>query len=938
MASPFKVFRKNQKLMLAILTIVAMGGFVVLPTVIQIMSGGGRAMARRDVVTTKRYGNIDLGSMSHLRQDRQTVKGLVGRIDNLVRTKQQNWRGQTVAQSLQARLSSEDRGIVETWLLVKRAEELGLVVNDAAVNAFLTQLLENAVSQDELLGVLKEMGLPETQLFRLLKYELMAMRLQDLVFTSLLPTTPGERWDYYQRLQRQATVELAEVPVDRLIGGIAEPPDKTLNAFFEKYKSREYTPGSTEPGFMVPKQIAIDYFKVDYDHLFTDEELRKYYEENKEEFKRERLPEADKAAPPSELKGGLPGLDDKSLDLSPTPTKEEAAQPPAAEGAKSPKADSEPKAETPAAQTAKPGPADKPAGDAAQPPAAKPATGESPAKQSTDKPAPKPEPNMEAGTATRPLFHLTAYQAANETPASDEKPAEPAKKEPAPSEKPAEPAKEKPAPSEKPAEPAKEKPAPSEKPAEPAKEKPAPSEKPAEPAKEKPAPSEKPAEPAKEKPGPSEKPAEPAKEKPAPSEKPAEPAKEKPAPSEKPAEPAKEKPAPSEKPAEPAKEKPAPSEKPAEPAKKEPALSEKPAEPAKEKPAPSEKPAEPPKEAPAAPQLPEYYSFEEVKSQIQAKLAPDKIEQIFRPLENQMAIYHDAHVRYIQSQDASGKATVAEPSRPDFAKLAADAGIEAKTTQLMSQLQARDLDIGSSTISWSGQSVPFLSYAYESLAILRAARSQDMEGNYYLFWKTNQTDQRTPELSDSGVREMVVDAWKRIEARDKAMQEAERLAEKARAKKASLAESLAGEKDIVVRTTEPFTWIDRTSVSLALYGYGAPRLSTVHLASKSAPAADKAKNQDSAEAETLPLVGNDFMQAVAILQPGEVGVAWNEPKTVVYAIRVLETSPPADDLRQMFLTSANPQQINVVARLDRWFAYQDWVKGLEAMAGLEWQQ
>ncbi len=31
-----------------------------------------------------------------------------------------------------------------------------------------------------------------------------------------------------------------------------------------------------------------------------------------------------------------------------------------------------------------------------------------------------------------------------------------------------------------------------------------------------------------------------------------------------------------------------------------------------------------------------------------------------------------------------------------------------------------------------------------------------------------------------------------------------------------LAESLAGEKDIVVRTTEPFTWIDRTSVSLAL--------------------------------------------------------------------------------------------------------------------------
>ena len=826
MASPFKVFRKNRKLMLAILTIVAMGGFVVLPTVIQIMSGGGRATTRRDVVTTTRYGNIDLGSMSYLRQDRQTVKGLVSRIDNIVRTKQQNWQGQTVAQSLQARLSSEDQGIVETWLLVNRAEELGLIVNDAAVNAFLTQLLENAVSQDELLGVLKEMGLPESQLFRLLKYELMAMRLQDLVFTSLLPTTPGERWDYYQRLQRQATVELAEVPVDRLIGGIAEPPEKTLNAFFEQHKSREYTPGSTEPGFMVPKQIAIDYFKVDYDHLFTDEELKKYYEENKEEFKREQLPEADKPDFPSELKGGLPGLDDESLDLSPASAKEQPDQPPAAESATPPIPDSEPKAETPADQAAEPGPAGKPTGDSAEPPASRPATGKAEGSPSSDQPDSNPNPNTESRAAGRPLFHLTAYQTDNDPPAPAEKSDEPAKKDAAPSEKPAQPAE----------------------------------------------------------------------------------------------------------------KEPAPSEKPAEPAEKEPAPSEKPAQPAEKEPAPSEKPAEPAKEEPAAPQLPEYYSFEEVKSQIQAKLAPDKIEQIFRPLENQMAIYHDAHVRYIQSQDASGKATVAEPSRPDFAKLAADAGIEAKTTRLMSQLQARDLDIGSSTISWSGQSVPFLSYAYDSLAMLRAARSQDMEGNYYLFWKTDQTDQRTPELSDPGVREMVVDAWKRIEARDKAMQAAERLAETARAKKAPLAESLAGEKEIVVRTTEPFTWIDRTSVSLALYGYGAPRLSTVQLASRSAPAVDEAEDQAPPEAETVPLVGNDFMQTVALLEPGEVGVAWNEPKTVVYVIRVLETSPPTDDLRQMFLVSANPQQINVVAQLDRWFAYQDWLKGLETMAGLEWQQ
>ncbi len=52
MASPFKFFRKNQKLWLAGLTIVAMGGFVVLPTVVQMMGDGGYAAAARKAVVT----------------------------------------------------------------------------------------------------------------------------------------------------------------------------------------------------------------------------------------------------------------------------------------------------------------------------------------------------------------------------------------------------------------------------------------------------------------------------------------------------------------------------------------------------------------------------------------------------------------------------------------------------------------------------------------------------------------------------------------------------------------------------------------------------------------------------------------------------------------------------------------------------------------------
>ena len=54
MASPFSVFRKNQKLMLAVLTILAMFGFVFLPIVLQNM--GGEAAVNPVVVKTSKYG------------------------------------------------------------------------------------------------------------------------------------------------------------------------------------------------------------------------------------------------------------------------------------------------------------------------------------------------------------------------------------------------------------------------------------------------------------------------------------------------------------------------------------------------------------------------------------------------------------------------------------------------------------------------------------------------------------------------------------------------------------------------------------------------------------------------------------------------------------------------------------------------------------------
>lgn len=871
MASPFKFFRKNQKVWLACLTILAMGGFVVLPTVMQMTGQGTRAAGRQDVVSTNRYGNVSRVEMATLHSERQIVRRFLSEVDRRVRMTQRNPQSPTLAQVLSMRMGDDEKALAETWLLVNYADEIGIAVDDAAVNAFLKEVTEGAVSQSQMAELLDSIGLSDSQLFRLLGYELKAMRIQDLVRSGLVPVTPGERWDYYQRLHRNMSIELAEVPVERFVGSLSDPDAATLEKFFDKYKDKEDFPESPEPGFRIPKRIAVEYFKVDYDHLFAPGELEKYYEEHKEEFKRESLPPVKASDPAPELKGSLPGLDDAKLDLpaaeEPVADRKEGSEP-----AVKPESEEKP-AEQPKTGEAKdeaPQPtgaaADMPKEETAEP---KEETAEPKAEAAEPKTEDAPKPTDESRSGGRSVFQLTAYQTdgeekAPETPAG-------AKQETPPNDPPTESQatdKEKPAAEE-----------------------------------DKPVVEEK----AEEKK---------AEDTPAGDTQGDEKAAESKA---------------AETKTETAPEKTEPG--------KEMAAGESAAAAAKdsEAAARSEGGADPSKVSPAS----EYYTFEEVKSQIQRTLAPDKIERLFRPLENQLMLYHDARIRYIREQDDQGNSSVPEPPLPDFAQLAAQTGIEAKKTELFSQREGSELqlDIAKSTVSAGTQPTPFLLYAFDSLTEHRPARSQDNEGNYYLFWKTVQEPERVPKLEEEGIRSMVVNSWKMIEARGAAEAEAERLAEAARAKQeaskdpASLATALAGEKDITVQSTDPFTWLDVNSIQLYMWGYGRPRLGTIQL---TAPAPKEGEKP--AEPETVQLVGSAFMKTVAGLEKGGIGVAWNEPKTVAYVVRMVDATPEAKELQSLFLSSADAQQLQVVASLDKGDAFREWIKSLEAKVGLQWHQ
>ena len=85
--------------------------------------------------------------------------------------------------------------------------------------------------------------------------------------------------------------------------------------------------------------------------------------------------------------------------------------------------------------------------------------------------------------------------------------------------------------------------------------------------------------------------------------------------------------------------------------------------------------------------------------------------------------------------------------------------------------------------------------------------------------------------------------------------------------------------------------------------------------------------------------GAEFMRAVFALEPGQTAVAFNEPRTVCYCIRLISLDPPAAELRDRFLeVRSDPQRSGMVAQQEFSESFGRWIEGLEKQYGLAWNR
>lgn len=450
MASPFRVFRKNVKPMLAFFVVMLMLSWVIGDSLFNYFTGGrnpnptNQQKARQtavswdggkltnlqlnDMVARRHYLNAFLTQLERQGAERALEAGVDPRPLHV-----QRLLGPDTFQE------GVERSVVQTRLFADAARKAGMAVSDEAIVQYLDEIGRGNVTRSqmrEILGRMQGGGRASIdEIMAALREEMLARNFVNSGQYSYETVTPEQRWRDWLRVNDRVIVEAAAIPTDKFLGDVKEPTDAELQAFFDKYKDQEPSPelayGTTElpaskPGFKIPRKIDVQYIEANFESFvakaeptITDPEISEFYEKNKETMfpkldtglmedtgaKKEpaapenpATPGANEAPPAGENKpaeGAAPSADSnkpagEAVPPSDAPKAPEGEAKPATDGAAAPS--DQPPAATP--------PADAPKSDA------QPAEG----KQSSLH-----------NRASKRVFHLTAFQdASKEEPATTE--------------------------------------------------------------------------------------------------------------------------------------------------------------------------------------------------------------------------------------------------------------------------------------------------------------------------------------------------------------------------------------------------------------------------------------------------------------------------------------------------------------------------------------
>jgi hypothetical protein len=257
--------------------------------------------------------------------------------------------------------------------------------------------------------------------------------------------------------------------------------------------------------------------------------------------------------------------------------------------------------------------------------------------------------------------------------------------------------------------------------------------------------------------------------------------------------------------------------------------------------------------------------------------------------------------------------------------LARQFGLVAERTGLVSQFEIASTDLGRSWVFVGGGPQDMARRSVTDTAFeSRVLYSPEISVAYdaaYLFWKTEDVADRVPGLDDPGVADEVRRAWKTVQARQLAREEAKKLRDEAAKAGRPLKEVLTDRPEYRRITPPPFTWLTLANVPAELPTGEPPQLRP-------------------GQVEGVEMAGLEFMQAVFSLGPGQLDVALNQPQTAAYVVRMVELSPPDAQLLKQFEEEEH-EGLGRYARVafgEQQQIDQAWKKEIETTVGFKWEK
>ena len=373
---------------------------------------GFGVMAQNKPVARTSIGNLTRQDFEQMAQQRQRVNQFLSSLSRRIPGVPAGFGG------------IDDESLVSHRLLLADAKKMGIRISDEGVNEFLKQVTNNRLTKQDFKESLREARLGEGELFNIVKDELSVLLTQQLIdppavvvqvrpewaqFSPIreplryMQQTPLQLWDSFQMLNLKQSLQAVAIPVNEFVGDVSEPSDAELAEFFSKYRNVPWRDEAV-PGFLQLPRVKLAYFTADFETFEkgldpTDDDIREYYEKNKDRY---RAPAAKESTAPK-LPDGVANSPDESKEEALTP--EAPATPEAQDTNASPTKDTEDKA--PSKNDPKPEP--------------KPEQKEEPPKENDSKNKQDPEPKSESncgeeGTATE--------KESEEKPAAEAKPEE----------------------------------------------------------------------------------------------------------------------------------------------------------------------------------------------------------------------------------------------------------------------------------------------------------------------------------------------------------------------------------------------------------------------------------------------------------------------------------------------------------------------------------